>query len=256
MKKAKSWIILIVTFYFIFLIWTLPVKYVVSSLEQFKVLPPPDVFSVTGIEGAWTSGCMMKMKAGNVELDNLCWSWQPSGLLFGRIKFALAGDFANGPVSGKLAFGKNSVELQQMQGKIPVDSLGRVYFPGVELSGVLGIENLSLDVRDGFLTAANGQLAWLDAKVNSPYQMELGGVMIDFSTENDGILYKVVDLGGSLQVSGLGQLSPQGKYSIDGSVGARKGSSPELATFLQILGRPGADGLVTVKYNGQIGRLF
>ena len=86
--------------------------------------------------------------------------------------------------------------------------------------------------------------------------MSLGGVKLDLSTENDGILFKINDLGESLQTSGLGFLSSQGEYSFDGTIGARQGSSPELATFLQILGSPGADGMVTLEFKGQMARIY
>jgi hypothetical protein len=86
--------------------------------------------------------------------------------------------------------------------------------------------------------------------------MTLGGVMVDLTAEDEGILFKLTDLGGFLQTSGLGRLDLQGKYSFDGTVGARQGSSPELTTFLQVLGRPAPDGTVKIAFKGQMARLY
>ena len=255
MKKAKSWLVLTLAFYLLFLLWGLPAQYVVSFLEKRNVLPA-GMSSVSGVEGAWTAGRILAIKTGEIELSNLSWRFQPTGLIFGRLQFALTGDFADGVAAGVLRVSRDTVELEQIRGQIPAASLGKIYLPGVELSGALEIADLALITKDGYLIGGSGQLAWRNAKVNSPYQMSLGGVVLDLSTENDGVLFKVNDLGESLQTSGLGFLTSQGKYSFDGTIGARQGSSPELATFLQILGQPGADGLVKLEFKGQLARIF
>lgn len=255
MKEARPWITLTLALYLAFFLWTLPAHYVFSFLEKLNVLPAAG-FSVSGIEGAWTGGRILAIKTGGVELNNLGWRFQPSGLIFGRLQFAITSDFADGSVAGVLRLGYGDIELEQIQGGIPAASLGQIYLPGFELSGVLEIEDFALIARDGYLNGGSGQLVWRNAKVSAPYQMSLGGVKLDLSTENDGILFKINDLGGSLQTSGLGVLSAQGKYSFDGTIGARQGSSPELATFLQILGRPGADGMVKLEFKGQMARIF
>ncbi len=255
MKKTKAWITLTLALYLAFLIWTLPAYYILSFLEKSNLLPAGD-FSMSGVKGPWTGGQVLAIKTGAIELNNLSWRFQPSGLIAGRLQFALSSDLAGGSVAGVLRIGLGTVALEQIQGGIPAASLGQIYLPGVELSGVLAIENLALIARDGYLSGGSGQLAWRDARVDKPYQMSLGGVKLDLSTEKDGILFKINDLGESLQTSGLGFLSSQGEYSFDGTIGARQGSSPELATFLQILGSPGADGMVTLEFKGQMARIY
>lgn len=255
MKKAKGWITLTLALYLAFLVWTLPAHYVLAIVEKGNVLPA-GYFTISGVKGAWTDGRALAIKTGEIELNNLNWHFQPSGLISGRLQFAITSDFAGGAFAGVLRIGLGTVELEQMHGGIPAASLGQIYSPGVELAGVVEIENLALIAKDGYLCGGSGQLAWRNAKVNKPYQMSLGGVMLDLSTEDDGILFKINDLGGGLQTSGLGALSSQGKYSFDGTIGARQGSSPELATFLQILGSPGADGMVKLEFKGQMARIF
>lgn len=257
MKKAKlkSWLALTLAFYLLFLLWGLPAQYVVSFLQKRNVLPAV-MSSLSGVEGAWTAGRILAIKTGGIELSNLSWRFQPSGLIFGRLQFALACDLADGAAAGILRVNHDTVEIEQIRGQIPAASLAQIYLPGVELSGMMEIEDLGLIAKDGYLVGGSGQLAWRNAEVNSPYRMSLGGVMLDLSTENDGVLFKVNDLGGGLQTSGLGFLTSQGKYSFDGNIGARQGSSPELATFLQILGRPGADGMVKLEFKGQLARFF
>lgn len=255
MKKIKSWITLTLVFYLIFLLWTLPAQYVLAFLEERNVLPE-GVIPVSGVEGAWTCGRSLRVKAGETVLNDLSWRFQPSGLISGRLQFALTSGFADGTASGILSVGYSRVELKKIRGQIPAASLGQIYLPGVELSGTLEMEDLSLIAKDGYLIGGSGELVWRNAKVNSPYRMSLGGVMLDLETQDDGIEFKLNDLGGGLQASGLGLLTSQGKYSFDGTVGTRQGSSPELATFLQILGNPGAGGMVEIGFKGQVARFF
>lgn len=255
MKKAKSWLKLIFALYLAFLFWTIPAQYVVSFLEKSNVLPAGEL-SISGVEGSWTDGRILAIKTSGVELNNLSWRFQPVGLISGRLQFALTSDFAGGVVAGVLRVGFGVVGFTQVHGAIPAASLGQIYLPGVELAGVVEIDDFGLQAKDGYLNGGSGQIVWRNAEVSAPYQMLLGGVELDLSTENDGILFRINDLGGPLQASGLGFLSAQGKYSFDGVTGTRQGSSPELATFLQILGRPGNDGMVKLEFKGQMARFF
>jgi hypothetical protein len=224
-------------------------------MRKYEMIPA-NAFTATGIEGAWTNGRILELEVGGVEVDDFNWRFQPVGLLTGRLQFAVAGGLGAGSTQGIIRLGSDTVELGKVRGRVPADFLGQMYLPGVKLSGVLESEGLSLAVEDGYVVEGAGRLAWSNARVDSPYQIGLGGVAIDLSTDSDGIVVKLADTGGELQARGIGVLSAEGKYSFDGTLGARQGSSPELATHLQILGRPEADGMIKIKFNGQLARLF
>lgn len=254
MKKVKSWIILTLAFYLLFLFWTIPAKYVWSFLDRHQALPA-GVY-VSGIEGPWTAGRIMKVRTGLTELSDLSWCFQPIGLLGGRLQLAMSGEFAGGGVTGIMRIGVKTIEFKKIRGRIPAAQLGQIYLPGVELAGMVELEDLGLIGKKGRLLGGSGQLAWRNAEVLAPYRMDLGGVTGELATDNNVTVLKLNDLGGGLQVSGLGSLAAEGKYSFDATVGARQGSSPELATFLQILGRPGADGMVRINHKGQLPIFF
>ncbi|MFO7607364.1 MAG: type II secretion system protein N [Desulfurivibrionaceae bacterium] len=256
MKKRRSWIILTLGFYLLILFWTVPADYLLSYLRKHEVIPAGS-FTVVGLEGPWTGGRIFEINAGGVEVNNLHWRFQPFGLLSGRLRFAVAGDLGGGSTEGVVLVGFDTVEIAKVRGRVPADFLGRIYLPGIELTGMLETEELTLVAEEGYLVEGAGRLAWSDARVESPYRIGLGGVVVDLATDDsDGIVFKLGDTGGALQAGGLGTLSPDGTYSFDGSLGARQGSSPELATYLQILGRPEADGMVKIGFNGQLPRLF
>jgi general secretion pathway protein N len=150
----------------------------------------------------------------------------------------------------------SSLAIDKVRGRVPVDYLGQRFLPGLSLAGVLETDELSLTVEEGYPVEASGRLAWSNAGVEAPYRMGLGGVVVDLSTENDGIVFRLGDTGGALQAAGLGLLSPEGKYSFNGSLGSRRGADSELATYLQILGRPQPDGMVKIQHNGSLVRLL
>ena len=71
-------------------------------------------------------------------------------------------------------------------------------------------------------------------------------------TDPNGINTMLRDTGGPLQADIVGKLTENGRYSFDGTINSREGSSPDLASFLQILGQPGKDGMIKVSYRGEI----
>jgi len=255
MKKSRSWIILTLVFYLIFLLWSLPADLALSFMQKHKVIPS-GAFAVSGLEGAWSAGRIVELKAGGLKLNNLSWRFQPLGLLSGRLQFALASDVGAGSTKGVLRVGLDTLELKKLRGRVPAGFLGQIYLPGVELSGVFETDGMSLVAENGHLVEGVGRLVWSNARIDSPYQVGLGGVALELSTDSDGIVFKLNDTGGGLQAGGLGVLSPEGNYSFNGTLGVRQDSAPELATYLQLLGKPEADGMVKIGLNGRLPRLF
>lgn len=255
MKKSRSWIILTLVLYLLFLFWTMPADYVLALMRKYEIVPAGG-YTVAGLEGAWTDGRILELEVGPIEVTDLKWRFQPGALAGGHLQFAVSGGLGDGSTEGVVRLGFDSVELGKIKGRVSADFLGRRFLPGVKLTGVLETEELSLVAEDGYPVEAAGRLLWSNARVESPYRVGLGGVVVDLSTDSDGIVLKLNDTGGALRAGGLGILSPDGKYSFDGSLGARQGDSSELATYLQILGRPEADGMVKVGFKGQLPRLF
>jgi len=252
MKELKPWLITTAIFYLFFLFWSLPADRVLSFLAG-KGLVPDMVVLTNNPQGSWNSGQATGVSFGGVEIAELNWELQPAPLLLGRLQFDMECDLPEGESSWVLQLSSSTLAIKRLRGEFPAAILGRT-MPGFELSGSLQSENISFTLRDGLLENAAGRASWSEAGLGSPYNMALGGLVLDLATDTTGIRARISDTGGPLQAGIVGLLAPAGDYSFDGTISARQGSSPDLATFLQIFGRPGNDGMIRVSLNGRLSR--
>ncbi|MEN8142677.1 MAG: type II secretion system protein N [Thermodesulfobacteriota bacterium] len=255
MKEIKPWLLLAIIFYLLFLGWSFPAERALSFLYNRQVISPATI-SIADPSGSWSSGKAPYVRAGNIVIKNLSWSFQPASLLLGRLQFAVKGEIMANRISCRLSFDSNTFTVKNLNGTLPADTAIRPYLPGINLGGSLAADRVSLTIEKGFLQKASGQISWKEAALGSPYNTPLGGLSLALSTEENEITIKLNDLGGPLQADGLGFISPAGEYSYNGWVSASRESSPDLASFLQILGAPQADGKIKLDLKGKLPRLF
>ena len=255
MRETKLWLGLTLLLYLFFLGWFFPAERVLSFMYGRQIISPATV-SIADPSGSWSSGKAPQARAGNIEIKDLSWDFQPAALLLGKIQFNITGKLLSNPASCKVSFDSDTFTLKSLKGILPADQAARPYLPGVNLGGDLDIDNLSLTIEKGSLQSARGVISWKEAALGSPYNTSLGGLTLALSTEENGIMLKVNDLGGPLQADGLGFVSLSGDYSYNGSIGTRDGGSSDLAAFLQILGTPQADGKIKQEFKGKLLRLF
>ncbi len=253
MKELKPWLIITAVFYLFFLFWSLPADRVLSLLAKRDLVPNQLILS-NNLQGSWHHGQTTGVHFGGVEITELNWRLQPAHLLLGRLQFAMDCDLSEGESSWTLRLSPSTLAIKRLQGKIPAATLGRT-LPGFILTGSLQAENISLTIQDGFLKDATGRASWSEAGLGSPYNMNIGGLVLDLETDPTGIRALISDTGGPLQAGIIGRLVQDGNYTFDGTISARQGSPPDLATFLQLFGRPGSDGLIRVSFNGHLPRL-
>lgn len=255
MKELKPWLLLTIILYLFFLAWRFPADRTLSILLERRVIPPA-MISIEDPAGSWSRGHAPQARIGNLEIKDLSWNFQPAALLLGNLQFAIAGEIMNNRTSCQLSFDSNTFTIKNLNGILSVDAATKPYLPGINLTGTLNIDSLYLTIEKGSLYSATGKISWQEAALGSPYNTALGGLALVLSTDESGVMIKVSDLGGPLQADGLAFLASTGDYSYNGSFGTRQGSSPDLASFLQILGSPQADGKIKVDLKGKIPRLF
>jgi hypothetical protein len=253
MKELKPWLIIAILSYLFFLVWSLPADRVLSYMSDRGLLPDQLVLT-SGPLGSWHNGRIAGILISGTEIAELHWELQPAGLLLGRLQFAMDCKLRQGRSSWTLQITKNTFAIKKLRGKLTADILGQA-LPGFELSGLFESKGMSFVFRDGLVIKADGQAAWKGAGLGNPYNMALGDLTLALTTDISGIRIKVSDNGGPLQAAIIGFLDPGGQYSVDGTISARQGSPPDLATFLQILGRPGNDGMIRVSTKGNLPRL-
>jgi hypothetical protein len=252
-KELKPWLIITTVFYLFFLFWNLPSDRVLSFMTE-RNLVPGKLLLTSSPQGSWHNGQLTGVQFGGIEIPELHWQLQPVHLLLGRLQFIMDCDLPGGESSWTLQLTPSTLTIKQLQGKIPAAILGRT-LPGFILTGSLQAENISLTIQDGLLKNATGRASWSEAGLGSPYNMNIGGLLLDLETDLTGIGARISDTGGPLQATIIGRLVQDGNYTFDGAISARQGSPADLATFLQLFGRPGSDGLIRVSFNGHLPRL-
>ena len=255
MKEIKPWLFLAIIFYLFFLVWSFPAERALSFLYNRRIISPA-IVSIADPAGSWSSGKAPHARAGNIVIKNLSWCFQPSALLLGRLQFAIGGEVMNNKLSCKLNFDSDTFAIKIFNGILPAETVAKHYLPGINLGGSLVADSFSLTIENGSLQKASGIISWQEAALGSPYNTPLGGLSLSLTTEEDRVVAKIKDMGGPLLADGLGFVSSAGDYSYNGWVSAGRESSPDLASFLQVLGAPQADGKIKMKLKGKLPRLF
>ena len=79
------------------------------------------------------------------------------------------------------------------------------------IGGKIDLNQVNLSIEDGRLTAADGQLRWLDAIVESPLKLKVGDLQADLSTDPEGsVKADIRDLSGPTAIKGNASLKADG----------------------------------------------
>jgi len=255
MIKTKSLVLLAAGLYTFFLIWQFPANLAWNFLTEKSAFTTGKI-AMTGGEGSWTKGRFRTAMINGIEIGSVDFCFHPWALLAGRLQFALTvrqSDTSHGSLN--LGVGYRKVIVRNLQGSWAVADIGKAVGYN-DLSGSLEVENLDLTARNGQLSAGSGKVSLRGAAIRLSEEIPLGGIRIDLTSGEDGVVATLSDDGGNLQAEGVGVLSPDGSYTFDGTVSARPDSPPDLATLLQVLGRPTADGRIQLTASGQLVSVF
>ena len=250
MKELKPWLIITTICYLFFLFWNLPAERVLSVMTS-KGLVPDFIVLTSSPEGSWNSGRSTGINVAGFKISELNWKLRPAALLLGRLQFDMDCNMPGGKSSWTLQLSRSTLAIKRLRVELSAAILGQT-MPGFELSGSLRSEDVSFKLQNGLIASAAGRASWNEAGINSPYNMAIGGLVLELTTGETGINLKINDAGGPLQASIIGLLGPNGEYSFDGTISARQGSPPDLATFLQLFGRPGSDGMILIALKGRL----
>ena len=216
--------------------------------------------ALSGISGSvWSGKAGMALIQGQ-SLENVEWTLRPWSLLFGQVglkwRFQLPEAQGEGGYGqGTTALGLDgSVNVEQLEARLPASWLAAVANAAVVRPSGLVSANLTEIRWDGkSLTSAEGRVTWQGAGVNIFKPVELGDLALSLETADGAVKGVVSDGGGPLSLDGLLTLTPDGKYTFNGSLAAR--NAPELENALRSMGRPGADGRIKLNRAGTLASL-
>lgn len=248
--------VLAVVLYLIFLVVTIPASLAYGALK--KKLAPESSLQLGSITGTLWSGRAAPAVLGGQRLDSLSWNVQPLSLLIGRVQAQL--EFRYGDSFGKAVVARGftgKIYAKDIEARIDLKRmrlLAQVLPLGMEGALLLNLKTFSVDRRSIF--DAEGVLAWDSAIITVPMRTEFGNLRVALSTtDNDGVKATLADGGGPLQAEGLLNITREGNYKFTGVFAARDPNQRMLVQGLQMLGRQGADGKVSIVNNGTLSQL-
>ncbi|MBW6520655.1 MAG: type II secretion system protein N [Desulfoarculaceae bacterium] len=252
MMNRKRLVLLAVVAYAFFLLWYAPAQLVFGFLGK-GVTTPAGLLQCRNLEGNWREGVARDGQLGRVQLKEIRWTLRPWSLLTGSLSASISAQTGYGSFMARLNRGIRSLSLRELEADIDIASLSPLMkATGIQLDGkVLGSMS-DFTVRQGRITAAQGQWVWHDASVTSPRQNQLGTITIDLTTSSNETRAIIGDKGGPLQLDGLVVLAGDGRYSLTARMGARQSELDELISSLAFLGTKGDDGLLHLSLNGDL----
>jgi len=225
----------------------------------------PDGIALSGISGSvWSGKAALAMIQGQ-PLEKVEWSLRPWSLLFGQVglnwRFQLPpgnekeSQGQGGYGQGSSALGLDgSVAFSTLEARLPAGMIARV----AKASALRPTGSVSLNLHDVLwdgqsLRSAEGRIVWNGAGISLLKPILLGDQAIMLETGDDVVKGVLSDGGGPLSLDGLLTLDSDGQYEFSGSLAAR--NAPDLERVLGSLGRPGADGRITLKRKGSLASL-
>ena len=215
-------------------------------------------FALSGITGSvWSGRASIALIQGQ-QLKDVEWTLHPSSLLFGQVglswRFQLP-ESEGGYAQAEAAFGLDgSVKLEQLEARLPAAWVAVVAKAAVvRPSGNVSANLKQLTWNGQSLSSAEGRVAWHGAGVNIFKPVALGDLALSLETVDETVKGIVSDGGGPLSLDGLLTLTPEGKYTFNGSLAAR--NSPDLEAALRSMGRTGSDGRIKLKRAGSLASL-
>lgn len=250
MKAVLRYVLFGLAIYGVFLLGTVPASWIYSHWLQTRL----GGWTLYGVKGTVWEGRATLVKSGNIQFENLHWDLHPWTLLWGKVEAALGFDYQTAP--GKMVVGRSLTGnwyLDDVTVELPAQRLEPLLrLPGAELGGKLAIQLSSLTVKQGRVTAADGNMAWVKAALRKPLAVELGTFEIDLETNANGIGGALIDRGGSVQAQGLFKLQADGQYQLTATFASRDPQKSLITQGLRLFGTPGPDGRVKYSATGVV----
>jgi len=212
----------------------------------------PPALRLSGISGTVWNGQAAEGSADGIYLRDLRWQFQPFSLFRGRVAYGIESDSAFGFVRGKVAIGIGGVvSMQNVTSTVALQEF-RDLFQLQGFEGRLEVDFDSLVIRDGLPVEAFGVVRLTNLLAPQLSPLAIGDYMAEFSSNADGIVASVEDLGGVLDVAGTITLGTDRSYAFVGKIAALPGAPPGLSDQLRFLGSPDERGYRDFRIEGQL----
>lgn len=241
--------------YLFFLLWQLPINYVLARLS-----PLPAQVQIYGARGTLFNGEASAIEKGLWRFENINWTLYKFPLIKGRLEFI---NIFNNPdqASGRIRAGINLFRrpyLSRSRAHFPITALEPLWRPlALNLGGWINIKFDYVNWSEQDLSA-KGQITLENLSWENN---QLGNVLATIETveiktaENNSyqaISGQFSDQGGTVQLQGQLQLDITGQWQIKGTLTPRADTPPNIRQMLVFLGQPNQEGQYLLSFNGKL----
>ncbi len=228
------------------LVVNLPVRQVLSHIEI------PKTVRLAGVDGTVIVGRVGKISVNEFPFRAVNYHLEPGCLLLLKICYRL--DYERGSTRAAFNLLSSDIEVAQARADYPASELA-VYVPNqmIQPEGLLELNVEELVIVAGKLAKMTGKLIWRDLGVKSgETALNIGDYQIDFSGNPQQYDFKLNDLKANLDVSGKGEISVDGQYSVDIRIVSEATIDPKLKNVLDLFANPISYNNYRVEQSGRL----
>lgn len=229
------------------------VSLIVSAPAHLAARFLPPGISATYLQGTLLSGQARRFQVQGFNLGAVTWDLQPLLLLLGRIQSDVSVNQPNLRGRGNVAVGFNRVQI----GDARLAGDTRLLAPylanyGVAVSGRYNADIEALKLNDEGPQAADGNIVWRDARLESPALLSLGDVNVTLKQDDDTMVAVLKNTGEQLRVTGGAQVRPGWKYAAQMKIEPTAATPQSVRDTLPLLGQPDSRGAITLNQQGTL----
>ncbi len=198
------------------------------------------------------SASVVTFNQGSQRLEAVKWELQPAALLMGRAQATVKFRYDNRAVSVTVGRSLSALYLHDFNGRMTAATIEQFSPPpAIGLKGVIDVDLSELSMSGSEWVAVNGVVRWRNAGLDLN-NTTLGSFELTLTTVDGKTNGVVKETDGPLKVNGTLLLRPSGEYLFAGTVELRDKQRNDLRQGLRFIGTPNAQGVYTIKYQGQL----
>lgn len=237
----------------VFLAATLPAEMVLPRLQAHGI-------TAAGVSGSVWSGNAAALQVGSTNFGATQWSLNFLPLFTGKLSANVRVKRDDGSVQAKVSTGfGNHSSINDVQGSLPVSSLGGLGLPG-GWQGDVRIKIPTIELENGWPVRIVGTVDAVNLIGPANEPTALGNFRVDFADAKaaaaqagGGITGTLVSAGeGPLDVQGTLQLMPNRVYVVNAQVKTTASAPANITKALQYLGPPDAQGRRPLSVSGSL----
>ena len=220
-----------------------------SLIQKFL----PNNISVSGVSGTVWNGNLQTIVFDQVGIQNTKWSSNPLSLLTGKLRTDVSFDSSNLKGNLETIYSGTNVRAEDvlLDGDL---SLLMPYFEkyGLTISGQFNANFNSFEVDNGLPKQADGVLHTYNTSILGVFPLNLGDITSVFEEQAQGMLIKVENRNGELDLNGAITVDENGNYLADMQFSKNSETSDQVLQTIQLLGTKIGEDTVKMTHSGQL----